>query len=67
MWMVFVEGRRTPVVVHQSEQDATAEAYRLQGKENRTAYVLKVICTIAPSPQPNGDDDGTIRLRKEEP
>ena len=50
MWFVFVEGKRTPQVIHQSVEAATAEAYRLQGKENRVAYVLKVVTTICPSP-----------------
>ena len=57
MWMVYVEGRRGPTKIHISEQAATAEAYRLQGKEKRTAYVLKVVFTLAPSscPGPEGD------------
>ena len=51
MWMVYVEGRRAPAKFHDSEQSAIAEAYRLQGKERRTAYVLKVVNAIMPSAQ----------------
>ena len=46
MWMVFVEGRRSPRFIHASEEEAKAEAERLKEKEHLTAHVVRIVHTF---------------------
>ena len=48
-WMVYLDGRANPVMIHRSQPEAVAEARRLALKENRRAFVLEAIVVAEPS------------------
>ena len=56
MWMVFVEGRRSPRYIHGSEEEAKAEAQRLAEKERLPAHVVRIVHTFRFDKKSGGDD-----------